>query len=66
MQWKGDLCAIIYEYAVLAVLISNFVLMCRCSKQERDIKQKRLLIEDYRKKQGEVNELLSSKDKKIV
>ena len=39
---------------------------CRCSKQERDIKQKRLLIEDYRRKQKEVNQILASKDDKIV
>lgn len=40
--------------------------LCRCSKLERDVKQKRSLIEDYRRKQSTVNEMLSGKDADIV
>lgn len=38
----------------------------RCSKLERDVKQKRLLIEEYRRKQVTVNDVLSAKDADIV
>ena len=39
---------------------------CRCSKLERDVKQKRALIEEYRRKQVVLKELLSAKDADIV
>lgn len=42
------------------------MLLSRCSKLERDVKQKRLLIEEYRRKQAVVNEILSAKDADIV
>lgn len=38
----------------------------RCSKLERDVKQKRSLIEDYRRKQAEFNGVVSDKQAKIV
>lgn len=50
---------------LIAIALFKYFLF-RCSKQERDLRQKRLLIEEYRIKQGEVNEILQSKDAKIV
>ena len=52
---------------VLVILsLKKLIHLPRYAKQERDLKQKRLLIEDYRRKQGEADQILSSKDDKIV